>query len=804
MLTLMLGISACVDVDITTPHGPKGPKGPDGASDYDLWKQEVEAGRIEWDKEKLALTDFFKFLKGNDGQDGTNGTDGKDGKSAYELWKEKVLSEEGVENPHNKGNKWSKDETSVPDFWRYLTGGTGEVGQVPQIKEDENGVPYWYVGDDKIRKATGEDGDPGDNAVPPTISIIDGFWAVDGVKTDKTATPTDGTNGKPGKTPTVDINPTTGNWILNGEETNTSAKGQDGQTPVVTIDPKSGEWKIDGRGTGKTAFGQKGLDGDNGQDGKSAYELWKEEVEKGNLKDHHSPDPNTPWPREANTPQDFWDYLVGGEQYTVKITYAVSSFKDEFVNPYNGEVYFQIFDSKDKLVSGTVSNISPINPTKEFKTTSVIGQSSHLKTHITLPKEELTDFKKPAERTMYPKVKINGKARLFTSTKPVVVPNKVHFRATIVEKHLKNKDADFPYLSHGAVKLAWRRSAQFEILFKLERQVDGEWGPFPRHMRAPWPNAWLTNQKKVPTPETATTQNARKIRTGGISPYENIHFEREVYRTIELTNDMVNAYTNGTEEQKEVLKDWYLWDYRGDDEWKYLVFAFGDDPTQTQYINQGDYDYGEYYVVPELIHYPAVKIAPGLNHSKLYIDKTTNSSNPILWGEVDHTMDVGVHYPAGSYNKDSKYTKTQEDGVTIWKQAHGPKPKEKAISYVMVSLVDPQSNKKDVETSITKYRIYDDRFTGTTKGKNFYLKQIKDGYYIATNFSSNSPTPSVSEDYFGTVRYKIKHDANTDKWSLINFWKPDEVIELQEKEWPGEEYYKGNIDENKKPYTSAP
>lgn len=66
-MAAMLWCTSCVDLDITTPKGAKGPNGPDGMSDYDLWKTEVEAGRIAWNKEHTTLTDFFKFLKGNDG-----------------------------------------------------------------------------------------------------------------------------------------------------------------------------------------------------------------------------------------------------------------------------------------------------------------------------------------------------------------------------------------------------------------------------------------------------------------------------------------------------------------------------------------------------------------------------------------------------------------------------------------------------------------------------------------------------------------------------------------------------------------
>ena len=799
MLTLMLGISACVDVEITTPHGPQGPKGPDGASDYDLWKQEVEAGRIEWDKEKLALTDFFKFLKGNDGQDGTNGTDGKNGKSAYELWKEKVLSEEGVENPHNKGNKWSKDETSVPDFWRYLTGGTGEVGQVPQIKEDENGVPYWYVGDDKIRKATGEDGDPGDNAVPPTVEIEDGFWKVNGVKTDKTATPTDGTNGKPGKTPTVDINPTTGNWILNGEETNTPAKGQDGHTPVVTIDPKTGEWKIDGNPTGKTAFGQKGLNGDNGQDGKSAYELWKEEVEKGTLKDPHNE--GSTWPPELNKPTDFWDYLLGGDEYKVVLIHALRRYPTEMVNPYDGSVAFQILDAKGNLEGGTVTGISPVDLQKSFTASfrSSPYEIGHRKTHFVLKRNDLPDKKSVEERTVYPKIKVRGKAKTYVSSEPVVVPNQVHIRAVMVEEIPSSSPRYLPsFLIHRSQKRASLRAGSIRTAVRVERQVDGgEWEPLGKYNMNIAHDLYLLDVKQKPTAELLSSEHARKIPYGGYTSDRPNHVENVTsYRTIRLTSEMVDAYTNGTEEQKKILNDYSLWGYRGDDTWTYAAIGVGDNDGEKENEERGGKDYGEFVVIPELIYYPPEDLSDAFNHSKIYVDKTTDPSNPIIWGEVDYASRNGEYYDSGS-----RFIKEEDNGFTLWKpDPKSKKQKKDNSSAMIVSLIDPAKPYADVESIVTSFRLYETQFPQS--GRNFYLKKAKDGYYIATNFMYITGTSQLSGDYYGTVRYKVKHDTNTDKWYLVNIWKPSEEYELQEKVWPGEQYYNGMVDEegNKYPY----
>ncbi len=65
--------------------------------------------------------------QGPQGPPGKDGEDGKDGLSAYELWKIEV--EKGLENPHDPGNNWPKDQTDMDDFWEYLRGEDGKDGQ---------------------------------------------------------------------------------------------------------------------------------------------------------------------------------------------------------------------------------------------------------------------------------------------------------------------------------------------------------------------------------------------------------------------------------------------------------------------------------------------------------------------------------------------------------------------------------------------------------------------------------------------------------------------------------------------------
>lgn len=64
-----------------------------------------------------------------------------------------------------------------------------------------------------------------------------------------------------GATPTIAIDQTTGNWVINGEPTSINAKGSKGDTPVITVG-ENGNWYVDGRDTGTRAQGPHGVDGD--------------------------------------------------------------------------------------------------------------------------------------------------------------------------------------------------------------------------------------------------------------------------------------------------------------------------------------------------------------------------------------------------------------------------------------------------------------------------------------------------------------------------------------------------------------
>ena len=102
---------------------------------------------VKWDSSRTSLSDFYEYLRGaagadgkngkdgSDGKDGANGKDGSNGRSAYELWKEIVLSDNGLDNPGNgvydieTYPKWPRTAVTEKDFYEYLKGRDGEDGK---------------------------------------------------------------------------------------------------------------------------------------------------------------------------------------------------------------------------------------------------------------------------------------------------------------------------------------------------------------------------------------------------------------------------------------------------------------------------------------------------------------------------------------------------------------------------------------------------------------------------------------------------------------------------------------------------
>lgn len=148
----------------------------------------------------------------------------------------------------------------------------------------------------------GDKGDPGKSAFElwiehygkdPNTSIEEFFNSLKGV------------DGKDGAVPVIGSN---GNWFIDGVDTGIPARGRDGENGVTPEIGENGNWIIGGVDTGIPARGE---DGANGVDGKSAYELWKEAVDRcdGTVTNKDG----SPYDCSKNTWEDFLIWLQGGD-----------------------------------------------------------------------------------------------------------------------------------------------------------------------------------------------------------------------------------------------------------------------------------------------------------------------------------------------------------------------------------------------------------------------------------------------------------------------------------------------------------
>jgi hypothetical protein len=105
---------------------------------------------------------------------------------------------------------------------------------------EENGTtPLSY--EDWLLSVKGEKGDQGEQGVQgepgqtPTVEISDdGYWVINGAKTEYKAIGTNGQQGIPGQTPTVEISDD-GYWVINGNKTEHKAVGTDGQQGTIWL-----------------------------------------------------------------------------------------------------------------------------------------------------------------------------------------------------------------------------------------------------------------------------------------------------------------------------------------------------------------------------------------------------------------------------------------------------------------------------------------------------------------------------------------------------------------------------------------
>lgn len=336
---------SCTRLEVTLPEGPKGEQGiqgisgRDGLTSYEVWLKAVADGAIPgWDKTKTSVSDYFIYLKGE------KGDRGDDGRSAFEIWKEYVNAGE-ANNPGGEG-EWDPSADSEKDFFKYLTGPKGDDGLIPYIGSNGN----WHIGDKDTgvpatgpAGADGKDGAEGLSAYRVWVEYIKGggdpvwsstdtamcrfFLYLKGEEGEKGDKGKDGVDGSDGMTPYVGDD---GNWHIGDKDTGVPATGPSGENGMSAYEL----WKkevlsengLDNPGNGVfdldefPVWPQEAvaledfffyLGGKKGADGLSAYELWKEYIADGQADDPKKP--GRKWDRTKNSEPDFYYYLTGAD-----------------------------------------------------------------------------------------------------------------------------------------------------------------------------------------------------------------------------------------------------------------------------------------------------------------------------------------------------------------------------------------------------------------------------------------------------------------------------------------------------------
>ena len=756
-------------------------RGADGKSAYEIWKEKVLDGTIDWPKNEVEVTDFFKYLKGKDGKNGV------DGKSAYEVWKEQIATG-NVDDPHNPGNKWEPNKNTISDFWKFLTGATGENGQTPHIGDNGN----WWIGDvDTNVPARGKDGKPGEpgkDAEPPVVTIgANGNWFIDGVDTGK---PSKGEDGKDGKTPTVTIG-ANNNWFIDGKDTGKPAVGKDGKSPEVAIG-ENGNWWIDGKDTGKPAYGKDGKPGEDGKDGKSAYELWKEEIAKGNTPDPHNP--GMMWDPDKNTVADFWEFLRGkdgkdgqdgqdGEpgisieigKANVLPVYYNGTLK-EYVDPKDGSVIFQVFDKEGKKVAqgAKVKGLPGVkNQDKEY-VTDKDGR-------FTVPATDLPNNEDISKRKGAPKlVLINDKPE--DAAANTEVPNKILTRI--------NAEMVYPRQMTTGLSYASMYDSHFVVVhYKYERCVDGVWGMYPTEYPEP-------ELKVVKVKNVKADIEAADLETGDWSKWKvknlygsfvNAKKVVLIHRPIVLTEAEQNGeemnypspnpgFTEVATLNKNLTK---IKEY----EWNKVKNYFS--------IQGSKYFYGETPIMPSPVHVPEIYPAPVTKTASLDMKPGIT----YMWGTLDKTSFKPFYL---KYKKPATvggiWEITQEEAKKLetFKNADGDSKKDGVNIRVLMTKKIGSGAGNTVQ----------DRFCKSLNNDyQFYLDSTLPENYFATTIWVPDAKGKVTHGevvdqmiapdyvlYRVVPDFKLTKEGTPDKYYRKKVFKTTDKIEVEQKatptDWP--------------------
>ena len=289
----------------TGPQGPIGPQGPQGDPGKDgrgIVSIVLANSQDNVDTYVILYSDntstVFTVTNGKDGTQGIQGIPGVDGHSPvitigdngnwYIDGVDTKVVATGPQGPQGNPGQDGRGILSIT-----LASSNNNVDTYIILYSDNTSSSFTVTnGKDGAQGIQGIQGKPGADGHTPVITIVGGYWYIDGVTTNVKA---EGLKGETGNgissillTKTEGLVDTYTITFTNGETTTftvTNGKdgtqgiqgiqgipGKDGHTPVITI--KDGYWYIDGVDTKVVAIGPQGPIGPQGENGLSAYEIY--------------------------------------------------------------------------------------------------------------------------------------------------------------------------------------------------------------------------------------------------------------------------------------------------------------------------------------------------------------------------------------------------------------------------------------------------------------------------------------------------------------------------------------------------
>lgn len=488
--------------------------------------------------------------------------------------------------------------------------------------------------------------------------------------------------------------------------------------------------------------GKDGRDGTKGGVGKSAYELWKEYISTGKVEDPHFS--GKMWKADRNKQEDFWNFITGRSslveiilgKYNVIAEYWRRDIR-EWVKPSDGSVDFTVYDKRGEKVGANVQIKALPGVKDQMKVYKTNEQGI-----ITVPAEDLPDNQRISERSGSAKVILeSGEEATANNT---IVPNRIKIQATITSVYLDNGGG-----GPGS------NGSYVYINFKVERQVDGQWGSYPSGVSQP---AFYCDLLKDPNKEVSKENLG--LADGKSSPYYTS--SSSSYLTV-LRPQVLLETEKKSNSFSSTLKsiEW------NNNEENYVGVWIGDGSN-----NQNTYgDYGYQIYLPDKIKLPEQYPVCGFKKEKVYID--INDGHSVLWGELD-IESLQDFYKNSSYSSEDYYFK--KDDANKWTHPKGKMKKEQLSSDRAIKI------SMGATINETAGSVYTTTWQILKGGSHFKLTAAYAGNWIGISPGYHNSTSTYGE-YRGRYAYKLKKEG-ADEYYLVDYYDENEKIKVEKKPCP--------------------